>query len=149
MAKWIEQLEATPEDRRLLEQERVLFEAGESICAVMEVQNVSRNELAQRLGCSPAFITKLLRGSNNFTLRTLADVYSALDWSVHLVAKPLGEQIRLPLSDFTCANWALESSLREWADMIAVCSSSEEDESRHPHLSARDDSVNTGYDMAA
>jgi len=44
----------------------------------MEVLDLSRAELASRLGISPAQVTNLLRGSNNFTVRTLSEIATAL-----------------------------------------------------------------------
>lgn len=50
----------------------------EDVCAVMEEKKISRTELARRLGTSPAYVTKLLRGDTNFTLATLVKVARAL-----------------------------------------------------------------------
>ena len=58
-AKWIRELRATDEGRRLLEEERVVFEAMEAIAELMQSQGVSRSQLAERLGKSAAFVTKL------------------------------------------------------------------------------------------
>ena len=91
---WISQLRDNPDGQRLLEQERLLLDVTESIAALLEKQNVSRAELARRLGKSPAFVTKLLRGDNNFTLRTLSDVFFALNRGVHFTV----EDIAAPVS---------------------------------------------------
>lgn len=50
----------------------------EDVCALMEEKDISRTELASRLGTSPAYVTKLLRGDTNFTLATLVKVARAL-----------------------------------------------------------------------
>ncbi len=62
----------------------------------MELQDVSRSELARRLGKAPSFITKLLRGTNNFTLTTLADIMRVLDRSLNIEVGPREEAVRLP-----------------------------------------------------
>lgn len=93
---WMHRLMSDPEGRRLLEQERVLLEATEAICRLMRASNVTKSDLAERLGRSPAFVTKLLRGNNNFTLRTLADVFGALEASLHLDIGPAGDSVRVP-----------------------------------------------------
>jgi transcriptional regulator with XRE-family HTH domain len=97
-AKWIRDLRATDEGRRLLEEERVVFEAMEAIAELMQSQGVSRSQLAERLGKSAAFVTKLLSGENNFTLRTLADVYFALGRSVHVTHAPVGDRVRVSVA---------------------------------------------------
>lgn len=94
-AKWIERLRETDEGRRLVEQERLIMQATEAIAALLDEQGVHRSELARRIGKSPAFITKLLRGDNNFTLRTLSDVLFALNRSAHLSLGGIGEEIAL------------------------------------------------------
>ena len=94
-ANWIERLLQTEDGRRALEQERLIMQATEAIAMLMDEQQISRSELARRIGKSPAFITKLLRGNNNFTLRTLSDVFFALDCSAHLSLGKIGDGISL------------------------------------------------------
>lgn len=94
-ASWIERVRETRNGERICEQERLVMQATEAIAEIMESDNVSRTELARRLGKSPAFVTKLLRGHNNFTLRTLSDVLFALNRSVHLSLGEIGEDISL------------------------------------------------------
>ena len=78
MTTAIERFESTPEGKRLLDQERLILQATERIVELMQQQNVTRTELAQRLGKSKSWISQLLAGEANFTLRTLADVFGAL-----------------------------------------------------------------------
>src|ERR1022692_4037273 len=73
-----------PERHRDLEQEILLVSATELICQLIEQDGVSRAELARRIGKSKAFVTQLLSGSRNITLRTLADVAWALGARVEL-----------------------------------------------------------------
>lgn len=75
-----------PEEKRLYQQERLLFDATELISRLIEKQDVSRAELAKRLGKSKAYVTQVLRGQNNMTLRTLSDLSYALGYSVALGA---------------------------------------------------------------
>jgi transcriptional regulator with XRE-family HTH domain len=69
---------------RLLAQERLILDATETIVALLEERGVSRQELAARLGKSKGFVSQLLSGERNMTLRTLADLGYALgcDFSV-------------------------------------------------------------------
>ena len=89
MQNWRQRLRDTEEGRKMLMQERVLLEANEGMCLLMEQQAISKAELAKRMGVSPAYITKVLRGSNNFTLRKLSDAFFDLGHSVHIGYKPL------------------------------------------------------------
>ena len=58
--------------------EQLILDVTEQICGAMEEQEISRSELAQRLGVSRAYVTKLLNGHPNMTLRTLVAVAAAL-----------------------------------------------------------------------
>jgi transcriptional regulator with XRE-family HTH domain len=50
----------------------------ESVVREMERQGMTRTELAQRLGATPAYVTKILRGKVNFTLATMMRLARAL-----------------------------------------------------------------------
>src|SRR3974377_1125834 len=78
MKTLIEKLTATPEGMRLYQQERAIQEATDLICEIMEEDGVSRAELARRLGKTKGYITQLLDGRTNMTVRTLSDVLSVL-----------------------------------------------------------------------
>lgn len=59
--------------------EGAILEFTEEVCRIMEAQGVTKAELAKRLDCQPAFVTKLLSGQNNFTLETMVKVARALE----------------------------------------------------------------------
>ncbi len=59
--------------------EGLLLSTVEKIATLMDDQNMSRTDLAKALSCSPAYITKLLRGSENLTLKKLFDVSRVLN----------------------------------------------------------------------
>lgn len=51
---------------------------------LMKEKEVSRAELARRMGTSRAYITKMLGGNANFTLMTMVKLAMALDGAVHI-----------------------------------------------------------------
>jgi transcriptional regulator with XRE-family HTH domain len=63
---------------RLLAQERLIFEVTEEISRVLTEEELSRAQLAERLGRSKGFVTQLLSGERNMTLRTVADLVHVL-----------------------------------------------------------------------
>jgi hypothetical protein len=75
-----------PEEKRLYQQEQLLFDATELISKLMEKEGVSRSDLAKRIGKSKAYVTQVLRGQSNMTLRTLSDLSYALGYAVALGA---------------------------------------------------------------
>lgn len=86
----IEELKRDSEEMRLYQQEWLILEVTEHISKVMEKKSIKKKELAERLGRSKGYITQLLDGRANMTLRTVADVMWALDSSLSISAQPLG-----------------------------------------------------------
>jgi len=70
--------------RRLLREEQLIVEVAEKLVEMLVRENVSRTELGRRLGKSKGFISQILAGDKNLTLRTIADVCDALGYRPHL-----------------------------------------------------------------
>ena len=81
-----------PEFRKLLAQEELILEVTETICDLLEKEKISRKELADRLGKSKGFISQLLNGGRNLTLRTVADILHVLGYKVTLTPYKEGAQ---------------------------------------------------------
>lgn len=82
----VDKLTRTEEGNRLYQQERTILEMTELICEVMQERSISRSGLAKRLSKSKGYITQLLDGEANMTLRTISDVFTALETTVHFRA---------------------------------------------------------------
>jgi transcriptional regulator with XRE-family HTH domain len=74
----------TLERRRVFNRARLLDEVALQIHAAMEREGLSRAQLADKLGVSRPMITKILNGSNNFRLETLADIFLAFGLAAHI-----------------------------------------------------------------
>ncbi len=66
----------------------------EEIFRLMEEQGVSRAELARRLGTSPAYVTKILRGNANFTLASMVKLAKALGSELQIELAPRESRAR-------------------------------------------------------
>lgn len=73
-----------PEFRKLFSVESLVTRASELIATLMVEQGVSKADLARRLNKSRAWVTQLLSGQANMTVRTLAEVVHALGGEVAL-----------------------------------------------------------------
>ena len=73
-----------PEFRRLLAQEELILEVTEVLCGLLEEEKISKKELAERLGKTKGFVSQLLNGGRNLTLRTVADILHVLGYKVSL-----------------------------------------------------------------
>lgn len=76
------------ETMMLYARESLMMNVTEDILVTMEDQNVSKTKLAKLLGKSRAFITQMLGGSRNMTLRTLSDIAFALDVDIEIKLTP-------------------------------------------------------------
>ena len=72
---------------RLLAQETLILDATETICEWLAAESLSRTDLAARLGRSPAYVSQLLNGSRNMTLRAFADIARALKREVRVSSR--------------------------------------------------------------
>ncbi len=89
MKSQYEELIKDPEFRKQLAIETLVLEATETVSKLMQAQGVTKADLARRLGRSRAFVTQLLNGSANMTLKTLAEVMNALGSEISIGAKPI------------------------------------------------------------
>lgn len=85
--------QASSRKRRLLREEQLILQVGELMAGLLEDEGVSRTELGQRLGKTKGFVSQILAGDKNLTLRTIADVCDALGYSAHIkVARDFAAQ---------------------------------------------------------
>jgi transcriptional regulator with XRE-family HTH domain len=84
------------EARRLPEywEEGAILDFTEALYMAMEEQRVTRVELARRLGTSQAYITRVLSGHANFTLKTMAKLAQALGLQLEVGLGPQSQSGR-------------------------------------------------------
>jgi hypothetical protein len=103
--------EFVEENKALYQQEELLLEVTELLASVMDDNDVSKAELARRIGKSKAFVTQCLSGSQNLTLRTLADLFLALGYRLQLGAVPSAQYVyKKMIRLYPVGGWALERS---------------------------------------
>lgn len=64
---------------RLLREQELILQTNETIHAMMGRRKITKAELAKRMGKTPAYVSQILAGDRNLTLRTIADIALALD----------------------------------------------------------------------
>lgn len=50
-----------------------------SVHSIMTKEKISKSELSENIGCSAAYITKILKGDANFTIETMVKISKALN----------------------------------------------------------------------
>lgn len=73
------------ENRRLVLQEELILKVTEALYELMEEKQLNKTYIAENLGKSKAYISQLLSGSRNMTLRTLSDLVHTLNMKVDSV----------------------------------------------------------------
>ena len=66
-------------EERAYAREELVYNVTEDILVALEDLNVSKKELARRLGKSRSYITQVLSGARNMTLGSLSDICFALE----------------------------------------------------------------------
>lgn len=85
-------LAATPEGQA----EHVAVAYLAQVNARMQAQGISNVELARRMGTSPAYITRLFRGSANLSVQTMTRLADAVGCSLHVQLDEQSETRPLP-----------------------------------------------------
>ncbi len=73
--------------------EELILDLTEQIVAIMRNEGINRTELAKRLNVSKAFITKILNGNPNLTLRTMASLAKSLGCNINIDICPEGFEV--------------------------------------------------------
>ena len=68
-------------DKRAFAKEQLIYNTTEDLLVFMENNDISKNELARRLGKSRSYATQLLNGGRNMTLGTFPDICFELGFS--------------------------------------------------------------------
>ncbi len=74
-------------------QEKLILEVTELLVSIMQDNAITKAELARRIGKSKAFVTQCLSGEQNLTLRTLSDLFVALEYCLQVGAVPSADKV--------------------------------------------------------
>ena len=84
---------------RLMEQENLIMEVTEGFCRILQEEGLSRTKLANSMGKTRGYISLLLNGRRNITLRSLSDIAYFLGYSVRIFfTKRISKSTQIPMS---------------------------------------------------
>ena len=93
-----DELLTDPVYRRAYAIESAMADAAETVARAMADKNMKKADLARELGRSRAWVTQLLNGSQNATIRTLAEVLYELNAKLVIEAIPFASvQVDKPM----------------------------------------------------
>lgn len=111
---WLHAAESDPQLMAVRQQEELIVQITELISIAMEKQGISKADLAQRLGKSRPFITQVLSGEANLTLRTIADMFTAMGLEVCVGYRDIQEsEATIPNDDFV---FSWNAIIRKWPE---------------------------------
>jgi transcriptional regulator with XRE-family HTH domain len=70
---------------RLIAQEDLIMDVTEGFCKILEEEKLSRSKLAGLMGKTKGYISQLLGGKRNITLRVMSDIAYHLGYNVKIV----------------------------------------------------------------
>lgn len=71
--------------------EKVLFQVAERVCLLLDEGDIARTDLAKKMGVTPAYITKLLNGNPNLTIKSLLKLADAFEHELFIDFVPKAE----------------------------------------------------------
>ncbi|WP_205955186.1 helix-turn-helix domain-containing protein [Pantoea stewartii] len=77
--------------------ERLIFNTTEDILLAMQDAGMTQSDLAKKMGKSKSFISQILDGRRNLTLKTLSDIAFALNLDVRLNLFKDGRDVSHPI----------------------------------------------------
>jgi transcriptional regulator with XRE-family HTH domain len=110
---------------RIMAQEDFIMEVTENFCKVLNEEHISRSRLAILMGKTKGFISQVLNGGRNLTLRSLADLAFALGYTVSISLVKKEHKIKTDSSSFVL-DWnkdrkKISATILNKADDYAEC----------------------------
>jgi hypothetical protein len=113
----LEQYVSSESRMRRFQQERAISAVTGLICELMEQKQINRAMLAEKLGKSKGWVTQLLEGDANKTIRTVADVLAVLGEELRVTSRPISIGPEKPrMLKLASGTWAA----RRWDHPIPV-----------------------------
>lgn len=108
-----DELMLDPEFRKLYAIEGLITDTAQLIWDLMERRNLKQADLARLLNKTPAFVSQLLNGKANMTVRTLAEVVYALSATVKIKAQDESNSTREAVDEPQMQTFRIQMPARE------------------------------------
>ena len=96
-------------ERKRYAQNSLIVDTAIALAQALENSKIQQKDLAARLGKSEGYISQVLNGGCNLTLRTLADFAYALDRMVDVVLTPMDASSAI-LTTTARTSWKVEAT---------------------------------------
>jgi transcriptional regulator with XRE-family HTH domain len=75
---------------RIMAQEDLIMDVTENFCRILDEEKLNRSRLAQIMGKTKGYVSQLLNGNRNITLRVLSDIAYSLGYTVRIRVQKRG-----------------------------------------------------------
>ena len=79
-----EKFRADPRTAKIYNREGLLIEITELICEVIQEKEISRKELARKMGKKKKWLNDILNGTRYISIKTVSDIFFAIDKNIEL-----------------------------------------------------------------
>ena len=69
---------------RIMAQEDLIMDVTENFCRILDEEKLNRSRLAKTMGKTKGYVSQLLNGNRNITLRVLSDIAYYLGYTVRI-----------------------------------------------------------------
>lgn len=118
MSNFLENFFKNAEKRPSYVSAKTCLKIAKNIERVMEEKNINNAALAELLGCSKPYITKILRGDANLTIETLAKLSIALDCEPVVELKQKNAEHTLVSDWFIQEKFNLNLAISAWDEIF-------------------------------
>lgn len=101
--------------------ERLIFNVTEDILLAMQDSGISQSELARKMGKSRSYVSNLLDGTRNMTLKTLSDINFILGTDLKVCILKNGMDVSLPIvPPLDSRRFSVKSNLEHTENKISI-----------------------------
>ena len=105
-------------DQKVFAREELIMSVTEELLIAMERQGISKIELARKLGKSKSFVTQILSGARNMTLKTLSDFCFVLGVEPTIAFDGIQAMSQSRSIDEPEKNWSRSTSVKTKSNVV-------------------------------
>lgn len=105
------------EFERIMAQEDMIMEVTEAFCKILVEKKIKRSALAEMMGKTKGYISQILNGGRNITLRTLSDIAYSLGYQVNIIFE---KRIKKKEQNLFVLPWGVHSKKKLSGDRVSL-----------------------------
>lgn len=119
LGKWFHEAFAEAENTFEFRLEEKLLDFTEDVCRLMAQKDISRSELARRLGKKKSYITRIFNVPSNLTFATMLQLADALEVTLEIKLASTSSAAEIPARETSRVAPAVVQRLADWKNQIS------------------------------